>query len=172
MRPLSLVVLLLLVQTLFPPVAFCAGNPGIEAQSELYRELHPFFPRAQWRFFDKRYESLSAETFTREFLPVFADNMNKRGLRGLSAGFSERQYAELCKSQLSIWLIQRYRRSVEAAAAVLITDAQARAAHPGLPSGWLLVSLDNRWHVFDAARFTLVTLEQFPECASVSAVQF
>lgn len=145
---------------------------AVFSSQTLYQELHSFFPRAQIRFFDKAYESLSSEAFLTEFLPEYSKYLKEKGLRGIDAGFSEKHYAQLCKSQLQLWLVQRQHRSVETETAVLVTDPQARVANPQLPTGWLLLRLDGRWGVFDAARFVLMPLDKFPEKASIVAVQF
>ncbi len=159
----------MLAQLFMAAPAFCSEK---RAQGDVYQQLRRFFPRAQWRFFDRNYEGLSARAFTEDFLPEFSSYLKGRGLRGISPGFSERQYAELCKTQLSLWLLRRYRRSSEAAVAILVADEQKRALQPELPTGWLLLELDGAWVVFDAARFTLTPLENFPHCDAIAAVQF
>lgn len=145
---------------------------GPSSERSLYAELKPYFPRAQVRFFDKRYETISSAMFINDFLPAYSHYLSSRGLRGIDAGFSEKHYAELCKNQLQIWLMQRYRRGVEVAAAVLVTDTKAKKNNSALPSGWLLIRLDDGWQVFDAARFTLVPLSSFQYADRVMAVQF
>ena len=153
------------------------GTPVLSGQSigtekAVYGELRPFFPRAQLRFFDKSYEDLSSFVFLNDFVPWYAQYLAERGLHGVDAGFSEKHYAELCKSQLQIWLIQRTHRRAETMAAVLVTDPQAKAVNPQLPTGWLLIKLDSTWQVFDAARFTLTPIAAFTDAPSVMAVQF
>lgn len=147
------------------------GEPVLSSQT-LYQELHSHFPRAQIRFFDKAYESLSSEVFLKEFLPEYAKYLQEKGMKGIDAGFSEKHYAQLCKSQLQVWLVQRAHRSLETETAVLVTDPQARVAKPGLPTGWMLLRLDGRWAVFDAARFVLIPLDKFEDKESILAVQF
>jgi len=152
-------------------VSFAHAEPVFSSQT-LYQELHPFFPRAQIRFFDKAYESLSSKVFLGEFLPEYAKYLQEKGMKGIDAGFSEKHYAQLCKSQLQIWLVQREHRSIETETAVLVTDPQAKASRPNLPTGWMLLRMDGRWAVFDAARFVVIPLEQFEEKNSILAVQF
>jgi hypothetical protein len=155
----------------FFSVSFVSAQTVI-AQPKIYSELHPFFPRAKFRFFDSRYQNISEHLFHNKFLPEFSAYLQSRGLRGVTAGFSEKHYAELCKSQLQLYLVQHARFYQEAAVAVLVTDPQAKAAQPSLPSGWLLVNLEGRWFVLDAARFSIVTLEAFSHKDAIAAVQF
>lgn len=136
------------------------------------RELHAFFPRAQIRLFDRSYESLSTVTFLNDFVPLYSQFLAQKGLSGIDAGFSEKHYAQLCKTQLQLWLVQVQKRKLETECAVLVTDPQALSANPGLPTGWLLIRLDGVWQVFDAARLTLVPLESFSYRAQIASVLF
>jgi len=138
----------------------------------LQLELKQYFPRAQWRFFDHRYEPVPAASFFNSFLPEFKDYLRMRGIRGVTSGFSEKQYAEIFKIQLDLWLQRTLHKNVQPACGLLLTDQSHLRANDLLPSAWIVVQLDQGWVVVHPISFKVVRLDQFQYRGTISAVHF
>lgn len=145
---------------------------GSAPSRDLQLELKTYFPRVQWRFFDYNYEPISSSAFFNSFIPEYRSYLKMRGIHGVTSGFSEKQYAEVFKIQLGLWMQRTLRRNVQSACGILVTDPNHLKANDSLPSAWVLVNLQREWVVVHPVSLRAVRLSQFPHRGTITAVQF